>query len=97
MDYWISCLWTDSVRVSHTISPETGYPIIHKILSATVFAPTCMKADALATSFMVMGHEKAIEVLDKNPDIDAFLIFSDGKGGMSTYITNGVKDQIELL
>jgi thiamine biosynthesis lipoprotein len=56
-----------------------------------------MKADALATSFMVMGHEKAIEVLENNKDIDAFLIYSDGQGGMNTYITKNVKNQIELL
>jgi thiamine biosynthesis lipoprotein len=87
----------DSVKYSHTISPTTGYPIIHKILSATVFADNCMKADALATSFMVMGHEKAIEILNNNNDIDALLIYSDGYGGMTTYITEGMKNQIELL
>lgn len=87
----------DGVKYSHTISPKTGYPIKHEILSATVFAPDCMTADALATSFMVMGHEKAIEVLRNNSDINAFLIYSDGKGGMSTFITDGIKEQIELL
>ncbi len=87
----------DGVKYSHTISPHTGYPITHKILSATVFASDCMIADALATSFMVMGHEKAIEILQKNTDIDAFLIFNDDNGTMSTYITEGVKNQIELL
>lgn len=87
----------DGVKYSHTISPNTGYPIKHEILSATVFAPDCMTADALATSFMVMGHEKAIDILRKNSDINAFLIYSDGKGGMSTFITNGIKEQIELL
>lgn len=87
----------DSVKYSHTINPETGFPIVHKILSATVFADNCMTADALATSFMVMGHEKAVEVLDNNTHIDALLIYSDGEGGMNTYITDGMKDQIELL
>ena len=87
----------DGIKYSHTISPESGYPITHKILSATVFADNCMKADALATSFMVMGHEKAIKILNKHSDIDAFLIFSDDKGGVNTYISNGITDQVELL
>jgi len=87
----------DSVKYSHTISPTTGYPIVHEILSATVFADNCMKADALATSFMVMGHEKAIELLENTKAINAFLIYSDGHGAMNTYITEGVKNQIELL
>ena len=87
----------DGVKYSHMIDPKTGYPVTHEILSATVFASNCMKADALATSFMVMGHQKAIEVLRKNPEIDAFLIYSDGSGGMNTHITDGIKNQIELL
>jgi thiamine biosynthesis lipoprotein len=87
----------DGVKYSHTISPQTGFPIVQEILSATVFADNCMTADALATSFMVMGHESAIEVLNNNPHIGAFLIYSNGNGGISTYITDKVKDQIELL
>jgi len=87
----------DSVKYSHTISPETGYPIVNPLLSATVFAEDCMRADALATAFMVMGHDKAIEFLNKNPQYDAYLIFSDKAGNMSTYVTNGMSDKIKTV
>ncbi|MCC8036522.1 MAG: FAD:protein FMN transferase [Bacteroidales bacterium] len=39
-------------HLGHTISPATGHPISTKVLSATVIAPTCMIADALATAYM---------------------------------------------
>ncbi|TAA47561.1 FAD:protein FMN transferase [Corallincola spongiicola] len=46
------------IRYSHTIDPETGHPINHRLVSATVIAPSCMTADGLATALMVMGPEK---------------------------------------
>ncbi|MCD8394103.1 MAG: FAD:protein FMN transferase, partial [Bacteroidales bacterium] len=39
-------------HLGHTISPTTGRPISTSVLSATVIAPTCMIADALATAYM---------------------------------------------
>lgn len=86
----------DGVKYSHIISPYSGFPIKQPILSATVIAKDCMTADALATSFMVMGHEKAIGLLKDNPDIDAFLIFSDSMGRVRTYISHGIENQIKL-
>lgn len=47
-------------RFGHTISPETGRPVQTDVISATVVAPSCMEADALATCCMVMGSEKAL-------------------------------------
>lgn len=87
----------DGKKYSHTLNPKTGYPIVHEILSATVFAKDCMTADALATSFMVMGHEKAIKLVDEQSGIDAFIIYSNPAGEISTYISEGIKEQIELL
>ena len=49
----------DGVKYSHTIDPKTGYPVQHCLLSATVLAGDCMRADAYATGFMVMGYEKS--------------------------------------
>lgn len=87
----------DGVKYSHTISPYTGYPIVHPLLSATVFAEDCMQADALATAFMVMGHEKAIEFLTTHSQYEGFLVFSDESGNLSTYATNGIEPSIERV
>ncbi|MCA6078235.1 FAD:protein FMN transferase [Fulvivirga sedimenti] len=80
----------DGRKFSHTIDPSSGYPVVHPLLSASVTAQTCMEADALATAFMVMGHEKAIKYLNEHPEIGAFLIFSTPSGELSTYGTVGL-------
>lgn len=46
-------------RFSHTIDPETGRPITHKLVSATVIAERCDFADAWATALTVLGPEAA--------------------------------------
>jgi len=77
-------------KYSHTIDPKTGYPVVHSLLSATLIANDAMTADALATFFMVVGLEKAQEYLAANPDIDAYLVYSqDGK--FAVYKTKGIK------
>ena len=67
----------DGQRITHTIDPHTGYPVQHSILSATVFAPSCAEADAFATSFMVMGLQKAQEVLKHEPQLKAYIIYNE--------------------
>lgn len=49
----------DGKKYAHTINPATGYPAGQNILSATIVAEDCMTADAYATTFMVLGVEKA--------------------------------------
>ena len=67
----------DGVKYSHTIDPRTGYPVQHNLLSATVIAPTASGADALATTFMVMGFDEAREFVLSHDGIEACLITSD--------------------
>ncbi|HMP98360.1 MAG TPA: FAD:protein FMN transferase [Cyclobacteriaceae bacterium] len=81
----------DGVKYSHTINPLTGYPVQHAILSASVFADDCMTADALATAFMAMGHEKAKEILHENKQWDAILIYSSPEGDLVVYATEGIR------
>jgi len=61
-------------RYAHTIDPHTGYPIQRDVLSATVIASDCMTADAFATSFMVMGSEKALSILANEEGVEGYLI-----------------------
>jgi len=62
---------------SHTIDPRTGYPVQHNLLSATVTAESCMKADALATACMVLGERDALELISRVPDAACYLIVGD--------------------
>lgn len=65
-----------NTRLGHTISPQTGRPIQTDVISATITAPECMEADALATSCMVLGSQKAIELCNRLK-VGVMLIKSD--------------------
>ncbi|MBQ3361542.1 MAG: FAD:protein FMN transferase [Prevotella sp.] len=81
-------------KYAHTINPKTGRPVQHNILSATVLCNQCAKADAYATAFMVMGLDKAREVLERNPDLMVYFIYDD-KGQNKVWYSPSMKDNIE--
>lgn len=78
-------------KYAHTIDPKTGYPVQHNILSATVIANNCATADAYATSFMVLGMDGAKKILEKHPDLLAYLIYSDDKGKNQVWYSPSMK------
>lgn len=49
----------------HTISPLTGRPVQTDVLSATVIAPTCAEADAMATTCMAVGSREALRISER--------------------------------
>ncbi|MDE6494153.1 MAG: FAD:protein FMN transferase [Bacteroidales bacterium] len=65
-------------RYAHTISPQSGKPVQHSLLSATVLCEDCWEADAIATACMVMGKEKATAFAARYPErYQIFLIYTD--------------------
>ena len=56
--------YTDAAgrKVVHTTNPRTGLSCTSRLLSATVVAPKCVEADAMATMFMAMGDSAAVEL-----------------------------------
>jgi thiamine biosynthesis lipoprotein len=81
-------------KYAHTIDPKTGYPVQHSLLSATVLARDCATADAYATSFMVMGLEKAKKFLEQHTELMAYFIYSDEKGKNAVWFSPSLKDKI---
>ena len=81
-------------KYAHTIDPQTGYPVQHSLLSATVIADDCATADAYATSFMVMGFEKARKFLEKHTELMVYFIYSDEKGNNAVWFSPSLKDKI---
>lgn len=67
-------------KYAHTIDPRTGYPVQHDVISATIIADECWEADAYATACMVMGLEKAKQVLTADKKLGAYLIYIDKDG-----------------
>ena len=87
--------YKDGKRYAHTIDPKTGYPVQHNILSATVFAKSCAVADAYATSFMVMGMEKAQQLLEQHLELMAYLIYCDEDGKNAVWYSPSLENKIQ--
>jgi len=79
-------------RYGHTIDPATGRPVRHKLASATVLAPSCAKADALATALMALGDELAQQLCSRQ-GIAAYLLLHQGNG-TNAIMTDRFKSQL---
>ena len=86
--------YTGGKKYAHTIDPKTGFPVQHNILSATVIAKSCAEADAYATSFMVMGFEKAQKVMERRPELMAYIIYSDQNGENAVWYSPSLRNKI---
>ncbi|EOY3721462.1 TPA: FAD:protein FMN transferase ApbE [Klebsiella michiganensis] len=69
----------DGKRISHVIDPQTGRPIDHKLVSVTVIAPTALEADGWDTGLMVLGPEKARDVV-REQGLAVYMIIKEGDG-----------------
>ena len=81
-------------RYSHTINPQTGRPVQHNLLSATILCKDCWEADALATACMVWGTAPSQDFLQKHPEYEAYLIYTESVPGtdslaLRTWCTSG--------
>ena len=81
-------------KYAHTIDPKTGYPVQHTLLSATVLTDRCSKADAYATSFMVLGMDGAKQILERHKELMAYLIYTDSKGNLAVWYSPSLEDKI---
>ena len=75
--------YTDSEgnKITHTINPKTGKSVTSRLLSATVVAPLCVEADAMATMFMAMGDSAAIALAEelKTEGVQVYFVLADGE------------------
>jgi thiamine biosynthesis lipoprotein len=62
------------------------------LLSVTIIADRCVTADALATAFMVMGVEKAMEFLSKNPQYEGYFVYCDEDNKLQVVYTDGFRN-----
>ena len=86
--------YLDGKKVAHTIDPKSGRPVQHSLLSATVLTANCATADAYATSFMVMGMEKAKKVLERHPELMAYFIYGGENGDYQVWYSPSLRDKI---
>ncbi|KJS10117.1 MAG: thiamine biosynthesis protein ApbE [Hoeflea sp. BRH_c9] len=68
-------------RLSHTMDPGLGAPILASPASVTVVARSCAEADAWATALMVLGPDKGAK-LARERGLDALFLLRDDNGSM---------------
>ncbi len=69
----------DGVRFSHTIDPQVGAPISHRLASVTVIDRSTLHADGLGTLLLVLGPTRGLDFAEEHK-IAAFFVMRDGEG-----------------
>lgn len=77
----------------HLISPKTGCPIEGDFLSVTVVAEESIYADAFATGLFLMNLEDALDIVEKNENIEVIFVTKDNK----IYVTSGIRESFVLV
>jgi thiamine biosynthesis lipoprotein len=77
-------------RLSHTMDPRRGVPLLASPASVSVLSTSCMLADAMATALMVMGETDGLHFAKAQSISALFLrrspggIIADGTGVLAT-------------
>lgn len=80
---------------NHIINPKTGSMEHSNLLSVTVFAADAITADGYDTAFFVMGTEATKTFLSKRKDLNAYLVYTNERGGIETFATEGIRHFIK--
>ncbi len=90
----------DGVRYHHIINPETGYPARKGIISSTIISNNSSYADALSTSFYILGIEKSFEIAKGMEDVNIVLITENNKAYVSEQLKGEITftvDDLEII
>lgn len=82
-------------KYGHTISPFTGFPVEHELISVSLFSKDCTTADAWDTAFLVAGKNRSVEFLKQHPDLAAVLVYMEDQK-LRVFISEKIKDKIFL-
>lgn len=85
----------DGKKYGHTISPFTGFPVEHELISVSLFANDCTSADAWDTAFLVAGERKTRDILNRHSDLSAVLIYMEN-GRPQIFVSEKIKNKIFL-
>ena len=81
--------WMQNGRPQHhIIDPGTGLPAETDILTATVIAPTVMKAEAIAKGIMISGSRDGLSWLDGDETLAGILVLENGQRVYSRNVEN---------
>ena len=73
-------------RIAHILDPRSGFPVRHRLTSATVVDALGVRADALATALMVLGPEDG-KTLARRLDLAALLLVRNAAGEVDHWMS----------
>ncbi|WP_120516289.1 FAD:protein FMN transferase [Chitinophaga barathri] len=75
----------------HIIHPKIGFVHPDSLLSATIIAPDAVTADGFDTPCLVLGFEGSKQLLRREKNLQAILLYKDHNGHTAVYMTDGIK------
>ncbi len=80
--------------ISGTFDPRNHLPVENEMVAVIILGEECIKTDAYATAFMVMGITEAIDFVETNPfeSFESCFIYKDEKGELKTYSSPGLTE-----
>ena len=95
------------VRYHHILDPRTGQPA-RRSRSVTVMAPDALTADAWSTALFVLGADRGLELLAKQPGLEAVFVDAQNQvrvspgltlveGDLRTHLAAGLRGKVLLL
>lgn len=73
------CFQIDGVLYHHILDPKTGYPVSNDLLSVTIISDSSLDGDALSTTCLMLGPDKAKTLIAGLDGIEAVFITKDYK------------------
>lgn len=83
----------DGIKYHHIIDFNTGMPADTGVIGVTIIADTCMHADIIATSALVLGIEEGLQLIESQPNVEGLIITEDRE----VYVSSGLKKDLEIL
>lgn len=81
--------FTGDFSRNHIFDPKTGQSPL-ELASVSILAPTGLESDALSTAVMVLGPDRAMELVRSLPDVDVMLILKSGRTMKTDGFPSGV-------
>ena len=74
----------DGVLYYHILDPKTGYPVKTDLASASIKSARSIDGDAYSTILFLMGHDRALDLVNADDRFEAVLVDDDDVATMSS-------------
>jgi thiamine biosynthesis lipoprotein len=78
-----------SKRISHLISPTTGYPLQNSMISVTIYAKDAITADGYDNALMAMEPSEALDFIKSHKGLECYLIYHKADGSVADTLSRG--------